>query len=290
MNDDVRAAKTLTLSDGRRLGYAEYGDPAGLPVLMFHGTPGSRLCRHPDEQIAVRLGARVITVDRPGYGLSDHQPGRTLLDWPGDVAQLADALQLPAFAVAGISGGGPYAAAVAHALPDRVTRAALICSPAPFEPGLLDGYKGRNRLVFALAAKFPWLLQVLVGMMARQIPASAERLAAQLRKSMPPCDGSVVELPGVAAMFLADTQEAFRAGIDGAVRDLRLTVQPWGFDPASISVPTMLWHGELDANVPVEMGRSLAEKIPGCEATFVPGAGHLVYVTHWEPILSGLLA
>jgi pimeloyl-ACP methyl ester carboxylesterase len=101
------------LRDGRALGYAEYGDPGGTPVFFFHGSPGSRLQRHPDASIASELGTRIITIDRPGYGLSDFQPERTLLDWPADVAQLADALHIERFAAIGLSGGGPYLLACA---------------------------------------------------------------------------------------------------------------------------------------------------------------------------------
>lgn len=286
---DIRSG-TVRLRDGRRLGYAEHGNPHGMPVLLFHGTPGSRLSRHPDAAIASRHGARVITVDRPGFGLSDFKPGRTLLDWPMDVAELADALDLPSFAVIGVSGGGPYAAACAYALPNRVSRAALVCSPAPLQAEQLSGYKGRNRVVFALAENQPWLLYVLVGLMAWQMPRTSAQLVAQLQKSMPPCDAAVLDLPGLADIFLDDIREAFRPGVRGTVHDLRLAVKPWGFDPAAIAVPTLLWHGELDANVPVEMGRYLSSIIPGCRATFVPDSGHLIYVPYWKDILSGVLA
>lgn len=126
--------------------------------------------------------------------------------------------------------------------------------------------------------------------MARQTPATPAQLVAQMRKALPPCDVAVLDLPGVAEMFLEDTREAFRPGVRGAVHDLGLVVKPWGFDPALISVPTVLWHGELDANVPVEMGRYLARVIPNCEATFVADAGHLVSMPYWEDILLEVIA
>src|SRR5512136_1482675 len=110
---------TIALSDGRTLAYAEYGDPTGQPVFFFHGMPGSRLFRPPD-QITAKVGVRLITTDRPGYGLSTFQPGRRFLDWPGDIAQLADHLNMEKFAVMGHSAGGPYVAACAYALPQRV--------------------------------------------------------------------------------------------------------------------------------------------------------------------------
>ncbi|MBU1879209.1 MAG: alpha/beta hydrolase, partial [Chloroflexi bacterium] len=116
----------ILLPDGRRLSYAEYGDPAGAPVFLFRGTPSSRLACHPDDTIATDLGARVIVTERPGFGRSDFQPGRTLLDWPADVVALADALGLDRFAIVGTSGGGPHAAACAYRIPQRLTLAAIV--------------------------------------------------------------------------------------------------------------------------------------------------------------------
>src|SRR2546429_8369047 len=100
--------KVISLIDGRTLGYAEYGDPNGKPVFFFHGLPGSRRQRHPDDSIAIELGARIIAIDRPGYGLSDFQQGRKLLDWPDDVAPPAHSLKIHQIAAIGVSVGGAY--------------------------------------------------------------------------------------------------------------------------------------------------------------------------------------
>ena len=123
---DRRLHQQITLAHGRTLGFAEYGEPEGTPVLFFPGTPSGRLFQHPDESIAASLGARGITVDRPGYGLSDFQRSRTLLNWPDDVEELADALGFDRFPVAGISGGTPYVAACALKIPERLTPLRLL--------------------------------------------------------------------------------------------------------------------------------------------------------------------
>ena len=120
MNASNTTDKVLSLRDGRVLCYAEYGDPSGKPFFFFHGLPGSRRQRHPDNSIASEIGARIIAIDRPGYGLSDFQPGRKLLDWPGDVAQLADCLKIEQFSAIGVSGGGPYLLACAYKMPERM--------------------------------------------------------------------------------------------------------------------------------------------------------------------------
>ena len=119
----------VDLPDGRRLGYGEYGHRGGTPVLMFHGVPGGRQL---DIGPAKECGAWAFVLERPGYGLSDPQPGRKLIDWSNDVAAFADHFQFDRFAVAGFSGGGPYALACGHDMPDRVSKVGLICAFVSF--------------------------------------------------------------------------------------------------------------------------------------------------------------
>ena len=148
------AARSLELSDGRRLVYAEYGEFDGTPLLFFHGTPGSRRVARWADAAARRRGVRLIAPDRPGFGLSDPQPGRTLGDWPADVAELADALGLGRFAVAGVSGGGPYVAACAWRMPDRLTGAGIISGMGPLDdPTLAAALPRRYRAAFGLARR-----------------------------------------------------------------------------------------------------------------------------------------
>lgn len=126
----------IILNDGRRLTYKVHGASKGQPALLFHGVPGSRL-QHPDPSIALKAGARIITMDRPGYGLSDELVGRSLLDWPQDVEQLADALGAKRFSVIGMSGGAAFALACAYKLGSRINRVAIASCPAPLEaPGV----------------------------------------------------------------------------------------------------------------------------------------------------------
>src|SRR5262249_23573928 len=129
---------TMSLSDGRRLGYAEHGDPHGEAVLWFPGTPGSRFTTL-DTVSARRAGARLVAIERPGFGLSDPKPDRTLLGFAEDVRELANALAIERFAIAGVSGGAPYVLACALALSHRVRAAAIVAGGGPLEaPGVID--------------------------------------------------------------------------------------------------------------------------------------------------------
>jgi pimeloyl-ACP methyl ester carboxylesterase len=272
------------LSDGRALGYAEWGD--GAPVFGFHGTSLSRLA-HVGDDAPRAAGVRLILVDRPGYGLSDHQPQRTLLDWPRDIAELADGLGIDRFGVFGMSGGGPHAAACAYALPDRVSALGLVSSPAPVwdRPELLFSAPPHRRPLIELARRDPEIV-------ARQL---LEDCRAELARNGggkaggPPADQAVMADPEVRARFDAATRETVQRGPEGYARDLFLLyVAPWGFGAEEIQVPTRIWHGDLDEAVSPKIAEFFDETIPETRLHLVPGAGHLLLWSHAEEILRSL--
>ncbi len=281
--------KQIRLQDNRLLAYAEYGDPQGKPVVLFHGTPGSRLFHHPDESVALSLGARIIVPDRPGFGLSDFKARRTLMEWPDDVLQLADALNMDRFAVAGMSGGGPYVIACALRIPHRLTRAALISSMAPLSaPAAMEGMAWRNRLLFNLSRNsqmFARLSWWIMSAAFRQNPQRFFRFEAGLSSQS---ERQLMSRPDIESRLIRDYAEAFRTGIDGVAWETILLAHPWDLRLEDIAIETHLWHGEQDARAPVAMGRYLASAIPNCRATFLPAEGHDVFYHHWREILSVL--
>lgn len=133
---DTSTSATHTLPSGRKLGYAEYGLPTGTPIIYQHGFPGSRLEAAYLDRAANRVGARIIAIDRPGFGWSSPVKERTVLSSADDVRSLADHLRLQRFGVMGVSGGGPYALACARALPaDRLRAVSIICGLGPPDMG-----------------------------------------------------------------------------------------------------------------------------------------------------------
>lgn len=282
------ANRVIRLPDGRRLGCVEWGDPAGKPVVAFHGIPGSRLQRHPDESIARNLGARVLTIDRPGCGLSDPHPGAGLTGFARDVAALLAALGIDRAGVVGISGGGPYALAFAAAAPERVAGVALASPVGP------PGSMGRPmvwtaRLGFHVAARAPGLLRPLLEPLARLATAAPEAYIRAVAAKLGPPDRGILLRPEVVAMFRADLAQAFRAGCGGMVNDLALEARPWDFDLAAVAAPVTLWHGEADRMVPPAASRALAAKLPRAEAVFLAGEGHFLVLDRWREILARLL-
>jgi pimeloyl-ACP methyl ester carboxylesterase len=280
---------TITLSNGRTLSYAEYGDPHGKPVFFFHGIPGSRLFRPPDE-VTTRLGVRLITTDRPGSGLSTYQPGRRILDWPDDLVQLADHLGIAEFSVAGHSGGGPYALACAFALPGRVRHAATLSGAGPSDAReALKTMTPLNRLGMSIGGFTPWpLWRLLIWYLYRMGHDNPAHLFERAAKDRPRGDTEVLNEPGVLELCYASQSEALRQGTRGFALEARLLTQPWGFRLEEIRVLVFIWHGSEDVDTPVAMGQAVAARIPNCHLTICPGEGHMLLFPHWEEILSQL--
>lgn len=270
----------VTLPDGRQLGYAEAGDPDGEPLVLFHGFPSSRVFAAAFDEVAQNHGVRVLAPDRPGFGVSDPDPDRTLADWPDDVAALLDARGIDRAPVLGVSGGGPYALACAALLTDRVPRVAVACGVGPM------GAVG-------FGARLPFLLGRYVapgvaaylryeGLRARYSPEEylADRAGAA-------ADVDAAHWRGAAGrMLLVAGIEARRHhGNRPLVRDLHLYASDWPFDPGTIETPVGLWYGRADRIVPVEMGRYLAEAIPTAESHFYPDQAHISVVEENEPAM-----
>ncbi len=280
------------LRDGRVLGYAEYGDPTGTPIFFFHGLPGSRRQRHPDDSIAIELGAHIITIDRPGYGFSDFQPGRTLLDWPDDVAQLADALNIQRFAAIGLSGGGPYLLSCAYKMPERITSATVISGMGPVDsPEGMKGMMQSMRLGLSLARRVPWVFVrpalEPTARLVRRNPTAAKKLVPM---SAPQVDKEAFARPEIQAIDHEDLLEAYRNGAQGVYWEVVILANPWCFRLEDIHKKIYLWHGEEDTTVPLTMGRYVARSLSNCEPRYYPGQGHTLIYHYWREILTVAMA
>jgi pimeloyl-ACP methyl ester carboxylesterase len=277
--------RTIRLRDGRQLGYAGYGDPGGRPLFYFHGWPGSRVEGRLADEPARARGIRLIAVDRPGMGLSDFQSRRRLVDWPDDVSQLAAALALDRFAVLGISGGGPYAAACAWKLSDRLDRAGLVSCLAPLDvPGATAGMSRQNRFAFRVVGRRSVLRRLLMARVASSVRRRPERVLDSAMAAE--ADKKYLDRPAVKKVLAESLSEAYRHGSRGAAWEMGLYTEPWGFLPEDIRTPVYLSHGELDANAPITMGRYLASAIPRCRAAFRPGEGHFHFIDRLPEILA----
>lgn len=280
------AVEQVRTTDGRSLAYAEYGAATGTPVFYFHQTPGSRLYR-PNEATSSSSGARVISIDRPGYGCSAHLQCRTLLDWPDDVVAVANHLGLERFAVAGIS---PFVVACAYKIPDRLTRAAIVSGPGPMDaPGARDSMMFSRRAGAFLLPMFPSVAAAAIEIFAN--PGDDPEGFLELGSAgLPAADHEILENPEIRGMLIESYRESARHGVSGFVRDLYLYTHPWKIPLHAITAEVHLWHGELDPSTPVASARYVADRIPRCHARFLPNEGHFILFRHWEEILETLLA
>jgi pimeloyl-ACP methyl ester carboxylesterase len=282
----------IELLDGRQLGYVEAGDPDGHPIFYFHGFPGSRLEIELSGVDVAPLGARLIGVDRPGMGLSDFAPHRRFGDWPEDVSQLADALGLDHFSVVGVSGGGPYVAACALKLHDRLESAGIVCGVGPMNvPGSRKGMSVMNRVLFGLSRPGPWLAWVPTWVTARVLDAPTEKFQQRMARTLPIPDSELIEQrPDIAETLRRSAREAFRSGSRGVTHESVLYARRWDFRLEDIPMKVHLWQGELDRNVSPAMGHHQAAAIPDCTATFFPEEGHLsLPVNHMDSIVRELM-
>jgi pimeloyl-ACP methyl ester carboxylesterase len=270
-----RTSRVHGLGDGRHIGYAEYGDPDGLPVIALHGTPGSRFMFALTDEAAAARGLRLIAPERPGYGLSDTHHVDTLAETAHDIEAIADALGLDRFALVGVSGGGPHAVAAAGLLRDRVRRLVLIGPVGPIaDCGEHIRMSHLHQFIFirmapshhAAGAFFAGLR-----MLIDWAPGVAYHILTQ-RVTAADCD--VLARPEVRANLQSTMREGLRTGVEGPLQDLRLYCGPWDLKLAEIDIPAFMWQGSEDTIVPADAAYRLAGALPNCRLEVIEGAGH----------------
>jgi pimeloyl-ACP methyl ester carboxylesterase len=277
----------LRLADGRALGFRIYGDPEGTPILFLHGTPGSRLKFSIVHEAGKDLALAIVAPDRWGYGLTEVPPVPTLRAFGDDMAALMDRLGRRTFAVGGISGGGPYAAAVAACLPSRVTALALVSPVGPIaDAGLGPSLPLLHRLCFTVLPGRPRTVSTVMRAFRWSL-SHTPRLAGRLttwRAARP--DRRLIGRSEVRQRILGSFSEGLRPGTAGPNTDLAIFSRPWQVDLAAIAAPSRLWIGMRDTNVPITAARILAQRIPRCILTELPNEGHLWVSVHHADVLA----
>jgi pimeloyl-ACP methyl ester carboxylesterase len=287
------AQRTLKLPDGRQLAYAEFGAPQGLPTIYCHGFPGSRLEAGLFQNAALKKNLRVIAPDRNGLGESDPYPDRRLRDWASDMEALVDSLDIEAFFLIGISGGGPYALACAHHFGARVKRFSLVCPLGPLEePALLQAMLWPARINFQSIRSMPLVWRFAYRYSIVPLAQLWPQWIYQMMLTMAPApDLSVLKRSEVRAIITASLSEAIRQGANGVLQEMRLYTEPWGFSLSEIDTPIELWHGKADETVPILHGETLAGRLPNCNSHYVENHGHFsLPINLADQILKELIA
>jgi pimeloyl-ACP methyl ester carboxylesterase len=282
----------IELSDGRSVGYAECGDPRGVPLVYLHGAPGSRLEAGPESLFAAELGAagvRLIGMERAGYGISAARAGRQMYEQAADVEGFADRLGIERFAVVGWSAGGPVALATAARLGDRVSAVGAIASLAPIDKGGLDGVGERAFLEQAI--RDPAVLRREMKELAaamRNDPATTS--LSLLGPILCDADVEFTLRPEVNPFMMANLVESARGDYEGYTDDCVAQVTDWGFDLAELSTPVRLAHGTDDRIVPTGHSRYLAKALPNASLTDYEGDGHISVLAHLIDLSRQLIA
>jgi pimeloyl-ACP methyl ester carboxylesterase len=285
--------RTARTPDGRALAIEEAGDPNGRPVLVHGGTPNSRHLYPPTTIDAGAHGLRLISYDRPGYGGSTPQPGRSIADCAADVRAICSELGIGRLAMWGISGGGPHVLACAALLPDLVVAAASLASPAPMNAEGLDYFAGMGELNvedIQLFLRDPQAARAKLEADRKEIlAASAADLTAFMQTLLSPVDAAVLT-EGLADFLVQGNRDGLAPGGQGWWDDGVAESGPWGFELSAISVPVLLMHGRQDRFVPFGHGQWLAAHIPGVEARLFDQDGHLTLMTNRIPEVHAWLA
>ncbi len=283
----------LVTPDGRTLAVLERGPATGTAVLVHNGTPNSRLLYDRDVERATRQGIRLISYDRPGYGGSTRQPGRTVADCAADVRTIAERLGIERLGVWGISGGGPHAIACAALLGDLVPAVAVLASSAPWGAEGLDYFEGMGELnvedIKLLITDQAAARAKCESDRLELLEASAEDLFEMLNSLLSETDRAALT-PELAEYMTESTHSGLAPGADGWWDDGVAEMSPWGFELIDIRTPVLLRHGRQDRFVPFGHGEWLARHIPGVQAELTEDDGHLTLTEgHLDQIHAWLL-
>lgn len=275
--------RSIRLHDGRALAWSEWGPADGLPVLFCTGAAMSGWLGFGANHLP-GLGLRLMAIDRPGLGLSDPHPGKTLSSWVDDTREFISLNELHDVTTVGFSQGAPFALALAGH--DLVKAAAIVsgqdelahpCMTPLLHPDvaamiatLQQDAAGFERY-FSQMATMDGLWQLIIGM-------SAERDRAFYLDS------------AFSESFQRSLREGFAQGPHGYARDLVSALGPWPVQPEEIDVAVDLWYGLLDASTvhSPDFGATLASRLPNGSHTVDPEEGGSILWTRAREILAKL--
>jgi pimeloyl-ACP methyl ester carboxylesterase len=280
--------------NGDHVAFNEYGVADGAPVIFCHGWPSSRIMAELTDDAARAVGVRIISPDRPGIAGSTFVRRRRLLDWPPLVRELADFLRFEKFRMLAISGGAPYAYAVAWAMPERVSAIAVISgAPHIAELGDRSGLLALYRWLLRAHAKLPPALSRIGFRAARPFLSlqPPRRSRPFLLKLLQRCDAESLRDERAFEACFESQRRAWENSAEGVFADAEIYAQSWGFSLRNIRVPVRLWHGKKDRSFSAAVAEATAKQIPNAKLRVIEDAGHYsTPIRHMRKILADLIA
>ena len=279
----------IILKDNRKLGFAEYGKTEGHPIIYCHGSQSSRLEMHYDMSFAIENNLRIITIDRPGHGMSDFNSKGSILSFARDVVCLAEHLKINRFSVAGMSAGSPFALGLSYLFPDKVYKTAIISGFAPYNKDSKKYLSKEVKAMLGLAKFFPFLLKIMLKFQKRQLAKNPKKALQGFLKIMSKPDQEILKNDSVMKVIENMFKEAFRNDSTGIAYEIsNILVKDWEFSLDKIQVPVQFWQGEKDNNVPFEWADFMQSKIGNSSLQKFPEEGHLIVFNHAKEIFSDL--
>ena len=265
--------KTDYLPGAPRLAYDHMG--SGPVVLFLHGIGGNRTNWH-DQLPAFAADFHAVAWDARGYGGSDDYDGPLDFgDFSADLLRLIDHLGCASAALVGLSMGGRIAQDFYPRHPERVN-ALVLCDTMP---GYTAAFGPAEREEFLRLRREPLL--------AGKTPAD---IAPAVADSLLGAGASAAQRERLVASIGALHKDSYIKTLEATTRYDRVSDLP------NIAVPTLLVYGGGDRLTPPEIGRTMAEQIPGARLEVIAEAGHLVNIEAPErfnaivlEFLSGLL-
>jgi pimeloyl-ACP methyl ester carboxylesterase len=289
--DDI-VERRLTRPDGRTIAWSESGAEHGRPVLRIPGTPGSRLSIRSDTSPWLERDLRMITPERPGFGVSTRLPGRGFIEHADDLAAILDELEIDRLPVYGASGAAPHILAFVARHPDRVVAVTILVGAAPLEEAEANQMVEINVETRRLTLKGD-----VAGVRALLVAARDELIAdplagfEALMHTAPASDQDIMGDPAWQIAFARGITEALRPGVDGWLDEGLAIDRDWSdFDPRQAARSITWWHSDGDRNCPLSAAQRLVGLLPDARLHVWSEAGHLTPYRKEAEILDELLA
>ncbi len=281
--------KKIILSNGRKLSYAEYGTADGYPILYCHGSQSSRFEMHYDISFAVKNNLRIITFDRPGHGLSDFDGNASIQSVASDVSEIIQKEKIQKYSVVGMSAGAPFAMGIALYNQEQISQLKIVSGFAPYTTESKKALSKEVRILLQLAKSFPFLLRLMLKIQNSQLKKNPAKALKNFLKVMSAPDQEVLKNTAVMGVIEKMFTEAFRKGHQGVAHEIsNILVQDWNMNLNEIEVPTTIYQGDKDANVPLDWAKLLHKEIPNSELKIYPNEGHLIIFKHVTEIFKSL--